>query len=74
MSLYLADFNLVACDFIRFHLIVILKQCKLFIQHLVLDIDCLSVETLEELKQIWLRRTTCILCSKLIIKTPKRRL
>ena len=25
-ELYLVDFNLVACDFVRFHLIVILKQ------------------------------------------------
>ena len=42
MSLYLADFNLVACDLVRFHLTVILKQnvCKLFIQHLVHANDC----------------------------------
>ena len=41
MSLYLGDLNLVACDWVRFHLIVILKQCKLFIQHH--DNDCSAV-------------------------------
>ena len=40
MSLYLGDFNLVACVLVRFHWIVILKQCKLLIQHMVLDNDC----------------------------------
>ena len=40
MNLYSADCSLVACDFVTFHLVVILKQCKLFIQHLVLDNDC----------------------------------
>ena len=43
--LYLADFNLVACDFARFRLVVILKQdVKLFI------VTVASVETWEELK------------------------
>ena len=37
---YLADFNLLTCDFVRFHFLVILKQCKVFIQYLVLDNDC----------------------------------
>ena len=37
---YLVDFNLVTCDFVWFHLLVILKQCKVFVQYLVLDNDC----------------------------------
>ena len=51
MRLYLAYFNLVACDLVRFHLIVILKQnvnFSLKIQSLTMTF--VSVETLEELK------------------------
>ena len=53
---YLADFNLVACDFVRFHLLVILKQNVNFsfniTQHLFIQstMTVVSVETLEELK------------------------
>ena len=42
MGLYLADFNLVACDLVRLYLIVILKQNVNFSFniYLVLDNDC----------------------------------
>ena len=42
MDLYLADFNLVACDLVRLYLIVILKQNVNFSFniYLVLDNDC----------------------------------
>ena len=51
LVLYLADFNLVACTFVKFHLIVILKQnvnVSFNIYSLILTV--VSVETLEELK------------------------
>ena len=42
MNLYLADFNVVAFDLVRFHLIVILRQNVNFSFniYLVLDNDC----------------------------------
>ena len=51
MSLYLADFNLVARGLIRLHLIVILKQNVNFsFSILSLTMTVVSVKTLEELK------------------------
>ena len=51
MSLYLADFNLVTYDLVRFHLIVILKQNVNFSFNIYsLTMTVVSVETLEERK------------------------
>ena len=56
MSLYLADFDVVACDWVRFHLIVILKQNVNFSFNIYsLTMTVISVEMLEELKYTWLR-------------------
>ena len=49
---FLSDFILVTCDFVRFQLILILKQIlKPFFNIQSLIMAVVSVETLEELKQ-----------------------
>ena len=51
MSLYLAGSNLVACDFVMFQLIAILKQYVNFSFNIKsLTMTIVSVEALEELK------------------------
>ena len=49
MSLYLADINLVECDFVpidsNFE-----TECKLFIQHLVLENECCNSQNIGRTK------------------------
>ena len=53
MRLYLAYFNFVACDLVRFHLIVILKQNVNFSFNILpLTMTVVSVKMLEELNKL----------------------